>query len=160
MRSLLLSSLIGLGTVACQTGAPSEPTSEVEAESPPGDPADSLKVGPATDDGLNKVLYKALEIRLNSLGKDSGHATEIGDFESFKFTVTRLAKGKDDAVGSEVPDNGEADVTGWYKAQDDKGASCTSFDATVKFVREGGEWRVPPGEEAAKFTREDGEDCF
>lgn len=174
MRLLLTPFLFAALAVGCQTTDREAPASNIEEAKGPAEPEagkaedETPKVGPVGDEDLRRIVYKAMDSRISkksTLGEDGEQVTEIGDFESFKFTITRLGKGKEDAAGSDVPDNADVDVTGWYKVSvsskdtPDAAPACTSFDATLTMVSVGGEWQVPEGNEA-QITREDGEDCF
>jgi hypothetical protein len=148
------------------------PTGEPEATAPVAEPAQDegrrYALGTLDDDDLRQVVYHGLEIRLakgDGDGNDQAAATEIGDVDTFKFTIIKLVRGPDDISGitAEVPDGMDVQVTGWFKrtaADGDAKPSCTSFDATVAIVkRVSGDWTVASGKQPA-FGREDSEDCY
>lgn len=150
-----------------KTGAARPEEAGAKADEAPSD-GKPLALGPVADEDFRKSIYKALDSRISkkqALDEEGEQTTEIGDLESFKFTVTRLNKGKEEITGQEAPDNAEVEVTGWYKvsvsskSQADASPECTSFDATVWVSKVGEEWQATAGQDPV-IGREDAEDCF
>jgi hypothetical protein len=94
-------------------------------------------------------------------------STELGDVDSFRFTLMRLTKGDEDVTGDprEKPDGMEVEVTGWYKQTQPKVEgrgtveSCGSFDTRIWAVKVEGLWQLK-GKVPLAIGREDPEDCY
>jgi hypothetical protein len=126
-----------------------------------------LALGPLQDEDARHVFWSALDKRLSRTQKagDGDVTIELGDYESFFFTVVKVQHAGDD-VSSDTPQPADAvsvEVTGWYKKSGKQGGqtkdNCFSFDVTLPAALQGGKWQVP---EAAKaeLAREDAEDCY
>ena len=173
---------------ACVSGSGADPAEEpLAADAPPpaadaapstlaataGDKAAdagvSIVVGPLLDEDLRHVVWKAMEARITRAQKlDTGaeEAFELGDFNTFHFTVTKTLNGSDDISGeaTQLADGLEVEATGWYKKtssppDSEPKATCYSFDAPVPLTHRGGAWTVPDAFQIA-FAREDQEDCY
>lgn len=118
-----------------------------------------LALGKLESEELRKTVYAGLEKRLTK-----PQTEEIGDFDNFQFTVTRLLNGTDDVSGDandRAPDGMEVEVTGWYKRLGTGTAkpNCFSFDTTTPVVKKAERWVVPDDYQIV-FGREDSEDCY
>ena len=138
----------------------------------PGSDDDGVRVGigPLGDSDIQEAIYKGIEAKVagsRKRGQGNEVETELGDLESFKFTVVKLTKGADDVSGSgsallgAQADGMDVQVTGWYKrtVSAAPAPSCASFDLLVTISRQGGVWHLK-GETPLSFQREDSEDCF
>ena len=129
-----------------------------------------VALGRLQNDDLRDLIHSALEERISKDGPASETAEEkieLGDVESFQFTVVKLSRGPDDISGdpAETPDGLEVEVNGWYKrtlSQKDAGEpeiSCVSFDTYARVTKHGKRWSVPKDYQVS-FNREDNEDCY
>jgi hypothetical protein len=131
---------------------------------------DALTLGPVTDGRLKALFYQAAEATIayrDAQSEVKDVSTELGDMDSFRFTLMRLTKGEDDVTGDprEKPDGMEVEVTGWYKQTRPQGAgrgaaeSCGSFDTRILAVKVEGLWQLR-GKIPLTIGREDPEDCY
>jgi len=131
---------------------------------------ETLLLGPVTDSRLKALFYQAIEGTMvvrdaHSEAKDA--STELGDVDSFRFTIMRLTKSDEDVTGDprERPDGMDVEVTGWYKQTLPRGEgqraieNCASFDTRILAVKVEGLWQLK-GKIPLTIGREDPEDCY
>lgn len=166
-RGLLLSILYLAGCTGGSGGDANETQLQVD-ERAAARPEGALELGPIEDEDLRQVIYQGLGARLDktlATGSASEETTEIGDYESFRFTILKLTRGTDDVSGdpSATPDGMNVEVSGWYRrtvsGEEDGKPQCTSFDAQLTMTRTQGAWAVS-NEHPLTFGREDPEDCY
>jgi hypothetical protein len=161
-----------LSLAACTTTGGNDTSASEDARGVEGDasprPAGALELGAVEDESLRELIYKGLDERLSrtlTVGEGAEEVTEIGDYDSFRFTIVKLTRGADDVSGDPraVPDGMDVEVSGWYKrtlkGDGDGKPQCTSFDAQLTVLKTQGEWRVSD-EHPVTFGREDAEDCY
>ncbi len=154
------------------SGAAGDPDDVVKAEAKgaPAQEGDRVALGRLEDEDLRKMIHTELEKRITktgAVGDGAEEATELGDGDSFQYTVVKLSRGPDDVSGdpSEVPDGVEVEVNGWYKRSlaqkeaKDPEVACMSFDTYTHLVKKAGKWVVPDDYQVV-FNREDSEDCY
>jgi hypothetical protein len=121
-----------------------------------------LALGKLYDEEVRQVIHDGLKARIE-VGTDQ-QGVEIGDEVTFKYSVLKLTKGKDDVSGGKGDDADglEVEVTGWFKqhVEGGSGPSCISFDTTVPVVKLAGKWQLPKDYAAVSYSRQDQEDCF
>lgn len=132
---------------------------------------EALSLGPVTDSRLKALFYQAIEgtmvARDTQAPESKDVSTELGDVDSFRFTIMRLTKGEEDVTGDprERPDGMDVEVTGWYKRTLPHGdgrrpaESCASFDTRILAVKVEGLWQLK-GKIPLTIGREDPEDCY
>lgn len=124
------------------------------------------KLGPGLieDIDLKELVYQGVEKQLVATENEET-SVEIGDFESFKFSVTKMTKGGEDvtSVPTEQPDRLFVELTGWYKRTaktgDEPVENCFSFESIVALTGDSDSW-VYDDKEVLKFNRESSEDCY
>lgn len=166
---MLLLFSIGATTSGCTTGGTEPAADELKvAQGTPAQSVGRLELGPMEDEDLRQIVYKGLSARLAktlAVGEDAQESTEIGDYESFRFTIIKLTRGNDDVSGDPraTADGMDVETSGWFKRTvNDSGDSktgCTSFDAVVTLLKIQGDWSVSD-ENPVTFGREDAEDCY
>lgn len=123
----------------------------------------TLALGPIEDVDINEVIYQGLEKQL--LAKETETTKiEIGDFESFKFSIIKMNNITTDTadIPSQEADKITVEVTGWYKKGtigDDATDKCLSFDSQINLSLENEMWTYDD-KTALAFTRETAEDCY
>jgi len=152
-----------------RSAAAKDAAAAVPGDVPPDPTIGELTLGRLEDEELRKSIYNGFEKRIarkTDLGDGQQEQTELGDYDSFQFTVTKLTSGEDDVSTdpTQPPDAMELEVTGWYKKSLVKGgnepkSTCYSFDAMAPLVRKGQSWGLPDDYKVA-FVREDNEDCY
>lgn len=131
---------------------------------------DRIGLGRLENEDLRNLLHTEIDKRVTKSGAVSDGAeesTELGDGETFQYTVVKLSRGLDDVSGdpSEVPDGIEVEINGWYKRTlvqkeaPEPEVKCMSFDTYAHLVKKAGKWVVPENYEVV-FNREDSEDCY
>lgn len=158
-------------TAGCVTSGSSDPASadvtdpeSVGEENVPVNKTTSIAPGPIDDIDLKEVAYQGVEKQLLASETEQTRV-EIGDFESFKFTIVKMSRAGEDItnISSEQPDRLTVETTGWYKRAakdgDEPSENCFSFESTVHLNAEGDAW-VYDDKEPLTFTRENSEDCF
>jgi hypothetical protein len=150
-----------------ETAGASDPSAAPPAPATPQGPP--ITLGALESEDMRHTLWKAFEQRLTktqTVSDNAEEATELGDYDSFKFTVVKTMSGKDDISGdtSQAPDAVDVEVTGWYKrtlnqSGQDAVSSCFSFDAVAPLKLRGADWIVPDDYQVV-FGREDQEDCY
>lgn len=164
----LVWSLLPIFCPACKTPSQRDGRSALQGVSLAEE--DTLTLGPLTDSRLKDLFYQAAEATMASRDAQSeerGVVTELGDVDSFRFTLMRLTKGQEDVTGDprEKPDGMEVEVTGWYKQTRPEGEgrgtaeSCGSFDTRIWAVKVEGLWQLKDKVPLA-IGREDPEDCY
>jgi hypothetical protein len=159
-------------TEADDTGNEAGESAETAATSPAAvPPGERLELGPVENEDLKHEIYEAMEKRLahgDATSNGAEAATEIGDYDAFKFTIVKLTRGKDDVSGDPTtpPDGMDVEVTGWLRrtlADNGSGAEkseCVSFDAQIAMHHEGeAGWAIAKDQDVA-FGRQDQEDCY
>lgn len=130
----------------------------------------SLVLGPLVDDRLKLLFYQALEGTLRAQDgstEDQVVSTELGDLDTFRFTLMRLTKADEDISGDprERPDGLDVEVTGWYKRMrvSREGGrpqeNCVSFDTHIAVGKVGNSWQLKD-KIPLSLGREDAEDCY
>lgn len=156
----------------CVTGQDSSANSETEVpellgeDNVPVQKTPSLKEGPLEDIDLKEIAYQGIEKQLSAYDTEKVRV-EIGDFESFKFTIVHMSRAGEDItnIATEQPDRLTVATSGWYKraertaADGSIGEKCFSFETTVHLSSEGEMW-IYDDREPLKFSRENTEDCF
>lgn len=164
----LVWSLVLMFCPACKTPSQGDGRSALQGVSLVDE--DALALGPVTDSRLKALFYQAAEATMafrDAQSETKDVSTELGDVDSFRFTVMRLTKGEEDVTGDprEKPDGMEVEVTGWYKQtrpqRDGRGSaeSCGSFDTRLWAVKVEGLWQLK-GKVPLVIGREDSEDCY
>lgn len=131
---------------------------------------ETLQLGPVTDSRLKALFYQAIEgtmVARDAKPEAKDTSTELGDVDSFRFTIMRLTKGDEDVTGDprEKPDGMDVEVTGWYKKTLPRGEdqrtteNCASFDTRILAVKVEGLWQLK-GKIPLAIGREDPEDCY
>jgi len=181
MRSRLASTistctlLISLSAVtACVTTGASESeiiptTSDIDDPTTVGEDnvpvtkSNTLTLGPIEDVDLKEIIYQGLEKQMLASETETTKV-EIGDFESFKFSIVKMNNTSDEVgdIPSQEPEKISVEVTGWYKKGtigDDATDKCFSFYSQIELNSKNEMWiydeRAP-----LKFTRENTEDCY
>lgn len=124
----------------------------------------TLPPGVIDDIDLKELVYQGAEKQL-AANDDDQTRVEIGDFESFKFSITKMTKSGEDVTNlqSEQPDRLIVEMHGWYKrtgkAGEEPSENCFSFESTVSLVAEADSWTYDD-KDPLKFNRESSEDCY
>ncbi len=166
--------LMLLANTACVTSSSAEPDSvptitDVEDPATVGEDnvpvakPNTLALGPIDDIDIKEVIYQGLEKQLLATETETTKV-EIGDFESFKFSVIKINKTTTDTevIPSQEADKITAEVTGWYKRGtigDDATDKCFSFDSQVNLNSENEMW-IYDDKAPLNITRENTEDCY
>jgi hypothetical protein len=158
------------GTAEAGAAGEDGTTEASAAKATPVAPGERYELGPIESDDLKKAIYEGMEARLahgDATSNGAEAATEIGDYEAFKFTIVKLTRGKDDVSGdpTTAPDGMDVEVTGWLRRTADAGtgekAECVSFDAQVVMQHDpsGSGWTMAKDQDVS-FGRQDQEDCY
>jgi hypothetical protein len=123
----------------------------------------TLALGPIEDVDIKEVIYQGLEKQLLATETETTKV-EIGDFESFKFSIIKMnnVTADTDGIPSQEADKITVEVTGWYKKGtigDDATDKCLSFDSQMNLTSENEMW-IYDDKAPLKFTRENTEDCY
>jgi len=155
-------------SLSCKTPSQNGGGSALQGVEIPSD--DVLTLGPVSDNRLKALFYQAIEgtmVARDAQSDAKDVSTELGDVDSFRFTIMRLTKGDEDVTGDprERPDGMDVEVTGWYKRTQPQGEgrrlaeSCASFDTRILAVKVEGLWQLK-GKIPLIIGREDPEDCY
>jgi len=166
--------LILSANIACVTTSSNEtesvPTaSDVEDPTTAGEDnvpvakSNTLALGPIDDVDVKEVIYQGLEKQMLETETETTKV-EIGDFESFKFSIVKMNTDTADTDGipSQEPEIITVEVTGWYKRGtigDEASDKCFSFETQVDLISETEIWTYDD-KAPLKFTRENTEDCY
>lgn len=170
--SLLLSNV---SLTACVTGGSHSTSSDSAADASesgdgeanvPTPKQDAVAPGPVTDVDLKEIIYQGAEKQLLASETET-ERVEIGDFESFKFTITKLMHNGEDVtnLSNEPSDRMAVELSGWYKRspksdeEDGNNDQCFSFDATAHLNADGDSWSYDDNEPLS-FVRQNSEDCY
>lgn len=142
-----------------------KPTNEPLSPAASGD-ASGFNIGPVEDSELKTLIYDALKSQVEAEAHSGGIKTNLGEEETFEFTIVKLTLGDDDVSNDpRAGANGvHVEITGWLQKtlptdSGDLKPECTSFDTEVPVRKTKESWALPAGH-VFKFSREDAEDCY
>jgi hypothetical protein len=139
-----------------------DPASVGEDNVPVAKP-NTLALGPIEDIDIKEVIYQGLEKQMLASETETTKV-EIGDFESFKFSIIKMnnTAANTEEIPSQSADEITVEVTGWYKkgtVGDEASDKCFSFDSQVNLSNQNEIW-IYDEKAPLKFTRENTEDCY
>ncbi len=169
--SLLLALIAHTACVTTNTSEPETVPTASDVEDPatvgednvPVAKSNALALGPIDDVDIKEVIYQGMEKQMLATENETTKV-EIGDFESFKFSIIKMNNTTADTedIPSQEADKITVEVTGWYKKGtigDDATDRCFSFDSQVNLSAENEMW-VYEDKAPLKFMRENTEDCY
>jgi len=123
----------------------------------------TLALGPIEDVDIKEVIYLGLEKQMLATETETTKV-EIGDFESFKFSIVKMdnTPANTEDIPSPEAEKITVEVNGWYKKGtigDDASDKCFSFDSQVNLTSQNEMW-IYNENDPLKFTRENTEDCY
>ena len=167
-RWISLLSVCFLSFIGCKTASRGDGASSPQGVELLND--DSLALGPVRDPRLKELFYQAVEGTLaakDSTAEGEEVSTELGELDSFRFTVIRLTQAGGDVSGDVdgKPDGMDVEISGWYKRTQSlrperrTADTCGSFDVRIAAVKLEGLWQLRD-KIPLSLGREDVEDCY
>lgn len=167
-RWICLLSFCILSPMGCKTAGRGDSASSPQGVELVND--DALALGPVRDPRLKELFYQAVEGTLaakDSKAEGEELSTELGDPDSFRFTVIRLTRAGGDVSADPdgKPDGMDVEISGWYKRTKPLRLErrtidiCGSFDVRIAAVKFEGLWQLRD-KIPLSLGREDVEDCY